>query len=445
MSSYRIFGVFPLLVVLLAQDAGAWSLWPFGKEQPPPLSLPTTTEAAGAKSGLQPTKKTKEDTVSIERLEMLAYKQKNPDAQLALGRMYYEGVGGVEQDFEKAGGLFHDASVGGSERAVYNYGLCLTLGRGVPKDEEKGLEWFIRAAEMGVPQAQQQAGLALEARKQYDKAFPFFRAVAETGELWAIHKTATYLLEGLGTEKNPVQAVQYLEVGARRGDPRCQVRLADCYEQGLGVPTDYEEMFSWLYRAAHSDDPEAQAKVGCCFLRGQGVARNTATAFKWFERSANAGYAPGQVYMGNCYLQGAGVGQDLEKSVAWYRLAADQEDPIGEFSLGVAYELGRGVAGDPKEALRWFKRAADRGYAPAQFNLGVMLEEGWGVPADLVKALPWYRAAAKQGSPEANLTLGRLYLKGEGVPLDRDQAKQYLTVAAEAGSDAAKDDLKTHF
>ncbi|MBT7303638.1 MAG: sel1 repeat family protein, partial [Victivallales bacterium] len=243
MTRHHLLGVLSALVLLISFDAGAWSLWPFGKKQVSTTPrLPTrnndpnaivTRDTQGAKSGLQPEKKEKADKVSMERLQMLAEKG-NPGAQLALGRMHYDGSAGLEQDFVKAADHFYKAARGGNDRAVFNYGLCLALGRGVEKDTDKALEWFVRAAEMGVPQAQKQAAVHLEGRKKYAQALRYLRKLAADGDAWAIRRTAMYLIEGLAGDADPKEAVAYLKAAAGKGDARCQVRLADCYERGLG-------------------------------------------------------------------------------------------------------------------------------------------------------------------------------------------------------------------
>ena len=383
--------------------SGAW-YWPLAASPRSSRRGVTPTFGVDEQPGI-PRKKTKttpkkEDTVSVERLETLA-KEGNHQAMLALGDIYFTGRAKVKQNYRKAVDWFEKAAELGNGRAMFNLGLCYDGGFGVDKSLEQARQWYVNAADAGVPEAQMKVAIIAEDEGDYVQAMKYLRQLADAGNAACMRKVALFILNGLGTPAPASEAVSLLSQAALKGDIRAQVRLADCYQRGIGVERDYNEMFSWLNMAAQDGDPEAQAKLGYCYQTGMGAVRNTDVAVTWYATAAKAGYAPAQVALATCYRDGAGVGRDLAKAAEYYRLAANQGDSLGEYNLGMAYLEGRAVPKSATEAWRWVERSARQGYVLAELRLGMMYEEGVGTAVDLAEAVRWYRRAAAQEEPEA--------------------------------------------
>ncbi|NLZ63153.1 MAG: sel1 repeat family protein, partial [Lentisphaerae bacterium] len=268
--------------ISLSLHASWW--WPFGKKKAP--EKPTVSDVDKRPPiKVSDRAPSKEDTVSVERLQKLA-KDGNSNAQLALGKIYFEGLVGQKQDYDKAFELFTQSADQGNPQAMFNIGLCYEGGFGVKKNPKEALRWYYQAADAGVPEAQINAAVAAEQRGDYEKALHYLKIRANAGDTAAMNKVASFLLNGLGTPENPQEAVSYLLEASRRGNSRAQVRLADCYQRGVGVERNYLEMFNWLTLAAQDGDPEAQAKLGYCYQKGLGIAANSDLAFTWFKTAA---------------------------------------------------------------------------------------------------------------------------------------------------------------
>ena len=80
-------------------------------------------------------------------------KQGDEDAQLALGRCYYSGVG-VPQDHKKSAKWFRLAAEQGNREAQAMLGVSYECGNGVPHDYAEAAKWFHLAAEQGEARAQ---------------------------------------------------------------------------------------------------------------------------------------------------------------------------------------------------------------------------------------------------------------------------------------------------
>ena len=77
----------------------------------------------------------------------------NIKAAAFLGNEYYFGWNELEQDLEKALKYLTLASEGGDATSQFLLGFMYGSGRGVERNSDKAFEWFLKAAEQGVPEA----------------------------------------------------------------------------------------------------------------------------------------------------------------------------------------------------------------------------------------------------------------------------------------------------
>ncbi|NLE55232.1 MAG: sel1 repeat family protein, partial [Lentisphaerae bacterium] len=237
------------------------SVWPFNRKK----LLPTPggeTETTASKLAKPPPEKEK-PAVSIDRLEKVA-KAGNPNAQLALGKIYFEGRANVKQDYVEAIRWFTMAAEAGNGAAMFNLGICYENGVGVAMNPTAAYDWYRKAADSGVAEAQGKVAAIAEMRGDYQSAVKYLRLRADAGDTICQRKLGVYILNGIGTNAPASEAVTYLLKAARKGDIRAQVYLADCYQRGNGIERNYYEMFNWLTLAAQEGDPEAQTKLGYC-------------------------------------------------------------------------------------------------------------------------------------------------------------------------------------
>ncbi|MFZ2658057.1 MAG: hypothetical protein WAX69_24205, partial [Victivallales bacterium] len=97
-------------------------------------------EIRGDKSNCIP-----EDSRSDSELLQEDAQEGKPEAQHALGLMYYSGGMGLQQDYSRAAEWFGRAAISGSPEAAFWLGSLYYNGKGVPKSNAKALEWFRRS------------------------------------------------------------------------------------------------------------------------------------------------------------------------------------------------------------------------------------------------------------------------------------------------------------
>ncbi|MBR6058167.1 MAG: sel1 repeat family protein [Lentisphaeria bacterium] len=433
-------------LILLAATMPAFAIWPFKTTKPVKdkdtihiynPKLPTEN----VKTRERPDESDKIDAAHLEKLA----KAGNDNAQLAIGKCYFDGVGGVKQNYKKAVKYFEMACENNNASAFFNLGICYDGGYGVKQDINKAIEYYNRAADMDVPEAMTKMAVIAEQKGDYTTALKNLRKLAILGNPVCMRKVAIFLMNGLGTPVNDTEIIDMLTAAAQKGDRRAQVHLADCYQRGQGVEVNYDEMFNWLMLAAQDSDPEAQTKLAYCYQKGYGTVKNTDVAFNWYQLAANADYAPALVSLGDCYRDGSGTAMNPAKAVECYKAAAAKGDSIGQFRLGSAFLTGYVVRQNPEEAFKYISASANQDFPPAVCQLGFLNEKGMGTPQNPLTAFHCYQKAAAMKEPQAMLNLGLCYLNGIGTVTDRNEARKWLAEAAKNGSKEALQQLEKNF
>ncbi|XP_071314105.1 death ligand signal enhancer isoform X2 [Trachinotus anak] len=161
------------------------------------------------------------------------------------------------ESYEEAFTCFLAAAQQGYNKAQFNVGVCYEKGRGVSKDKEKALSYYLQAAIGGHTQAQYRyAKLLLTSRR---------------------HQS----LEELNT------AIDLLEQAAAAGLTRAQVCLASVFSQE--PVRDENKSVKYLKMAAESGDDTALLFLGQCYESGFGVQQNLRTAIEFYKRAAQTG------------------------------------------------------------------------------------------------------------------------------------------------------------
>ena len=106
-------------------------------------------------------------------------------AQLMLGTMYEDGLGGLPSDLREAAHWYEQAARQGYTKAQYNLGLLYEDGRGVAQNYERAAYWYEKAAKSGFVEAQNNLGvlyvLGNGVKQDKKKAAKLFSLAAEKG------------------------------------------------------------------------------------------------------------------------------------------------------------------------------------------------------------------------------------------------------------------------
>ena len=266
----------------------------------------------------------------------------NSQAELALGRARYAGLGGPVDMGGGAAALAHAAAIG-------NRGAQLTLemarlqGAGMVQDKPRALKAI--------------------------------QALAEAGDFAAQCDWGSLLFDGRATGRPDVpKALATWRKAAEQGSGRAHNLLGTVYREGLyGVVKDDALARAHALQGAALGDSHAQDLAGEVLLLGIGGAADQAQALRWFRAAANQGESYAIMRLAVRLLEGLDGPADLAKARDYMGISANLGQAQAQYMFGQMLEKGVGGASDKPDAARWYRAAADQGHTEAGARLKALL------------------------------------------------------------------------
>ncbi len=193
------------------------------------------------------------------------YKQEaeagNVDVQIALARMYSQGLG-VKEDSTKSFEWLVKAAEAGSVKSQIAVGDMCANGDGVAQDYQKALVWYTKVADAG------DTDVLLKIADLHTRmSVSWYKIAAESGSKEAMEQLANFYygtgnyieaitwykkLNDQGLYNNKLGhcyyeyglysvAIEYYAIGARNRDEESLIALGKCYSLGHGVPIDRDK------------------------------------------------------------------------------------------------------------------------------------------------------------------------------------------------------------
>ena len=154
-----------------------------------------------------------------------------------------------------------EAVARGEMSAAYILGRLYEEGWGVRRDSRQAFDWYLTAAEGGMPEADYHVGTAYAfgdgVGRDEKKALVWFRKAAQHGDTTAAYMEAVAVLEGLGTRAEPVRGWRLLTAAARRGSRDAMDYLAAAYLTRRRL----RQAEHWARRAAEAGDAVAPLRL----------------------------------------------------------------------------------------------------------------------------------------------------------------------------------------
>ena len=125
-------------------------------------------------------------------------------------------------------------------------GILYVVGTGVPRDLEQAVKWYRKAAESGMPQAQDALRIVANVKYKYAPAQHVLGMTYENG--W-------------GSAKIEAEAAYWYRQAAELGYPPAEYDLGRMLADGRGVLKNAAEAEVWFRRAAEQGVREAQTKL----------------------------------------------------------------------------------------------------------------------------------------------------------------------------------------
>lgn len=340
----------------------------------------------------------------------------------------------------------------GDPVAQANLGACYYYGNGVRQDISEAKIWLWRAAIRDLAPAQNLLANICFDEQDYEQAAEWYKKAANLNLPEAQLSLGACYENGFGVNRDIDEAIIWYKKAAKQNIPQAQFVLGLWYRDGWGANfaknKNIHEAIYWLRKAAEHDIAEVQNALGICYIKIE--PKDYEQAIFWFQKAAESGYAKAQYNLGGMFSRGSGVNQDYQQAVYWLKKAADQNIIEAKYELGRCYYNHN----DFMNALNLFstvydeckKREEDNLKKCASQIIGIMHYNGEGVPQNIKKAFLYLKYGIEDGAitlsddfgGQALHLLSTCYRFGYGTEKDIEKSDHLLQLAAHDGNSNAK-------
>ena len=120
--------------------------------------------------------------------------------------------------------------------------------------------------------------------KNYEKAVRWYMDAAKQGYAPSQNVLALMYANGLGVKKDLKQAFEWQTKAAEQGFSESQYNLSQMYQKGQHTRLDHELSMKWLMAASKQNHVKSQVNLALMYSRGQGSERDLVKTKYWLER-----------------------------------------------------------------------------------------------------------------------------------------------------------------
>ena len=181
--------------------------------------------------------------------------------------------------------------------------------------------------------------------QEFDKAFPVLKKSAQLGNSEAQYNLGYLLQNGIGTEKNLSEAVEWYKKSSDNNFNDAHYALMMAFGNGDGVEQNSSKAFEYAMKCATNNDPTCTWNVVDCYMTGNGVEISESKIKEWIIRLAklenpenltqSAYITSARLEIARYYKTGKYFEKDLYLSYLWYLIFNESKR---DFSILVQQE-----------------------------------------------------------------------------------------------------------
>ncbi len=367
----------------------------------------------------------------------------NPLAQHELGLRYLLGEGGFNADTVKGAYWVEKAADQNLTAACFNYGILLINGWGVEWNPFKAFDYFMKAANDGMAQAQHLVGILytdnLIVKRDYVEAYNWVKKASDQNYSPAL-ETKKDLEKHLSKD---FLASNQNDKNSLTTDHRVDSDTSLSSQLGL-VFIDFESIHDTITEVTDKDlinDLFRESNISLADSLGLKEEDSTLTKINSrgvavLEKSAESGNPEALTVLGRMYERGLFYEKDLLKASLNYILASQLDYPrakvlllkiitqnfvahlvseiknknnldamftfYGLWNLGLSHNIIK------DDAIRFLVDASNQNHFPSMIELGNNYYTGKNIESDISKGITLWRQTAEEGSIQAKIRLAAI-------------------------------------
>ncbi|EIN2711554.1 SEL1-like repeat protein [Escherichia coli] len=186
---------------------------------------------------------------------------------------------------------------------------------------------------------------------------------AEQGYSLAWYSLGKMYIQGIGVERDEVQAHRWFLQSAEQGYLHAQYHTARLYSGSESIPQDQEKALYWFTKAAKNGADgagDAMYELGKYYLTNNDDPENNAEATQWLTGAAQRGRIEAIFLLAEMYLYGTKyIAKDENHALHWYEKAARLGATEAQHQTAAMYAQGTGTKIDNKQAWMWLTIAGN--------------------------------------------------------------------------------------
>lgn len=208
---------------------------------------------------------TEKDMETARYLYLAAAMRGNTTAMVNLGNGYEQGLFDGEPNYHRAVRWYWKAASEKDPDGLFNYANCYYHGWGVEENREKAFGIFKAMADKGYTPAAFYVGLyyqeGLTCERDYKLAREYYERGAQDDDMYCYNQLGILYEQGLGVEKDVQKAIECYQKAAELGDTLAYANIGWFYETGeMGEP-DLDEAMKWYKVGADEGDEVCAEQV----------------------------------------------------------------------------------------------------------------------------------------------------------------------------------------
>lgn len=359
-----------------------------------------------------------------------------------LGVLYYNGCGEVAQNYGTALKYFKLAAKQNNILAQNAIGKIYHYGKGIGKDLDEALIWYIRAADGDHIPSFNSLGLIYKEKKNFPKAREWYLKAAMKNNKYGAYNLGVLYNTDEYLKKNIDSSNYWYRKAANLEHAGAQVQLGYNFKNNKGFVVNVDSAFYWYEKAALNNFKIGQYNLGTMYENGDGCTQDYLKAKELFQKASAKGYANADHAIGSLYYYGKGVEKNYDTARKWYNKGGEKKLTISQYMLGYMNENKQGGPQNFISARDWYNKAAKNGHDDAQQRLGALYLQGKGGSVNYKLGFKWIKKSAEGGNKEGERKLGLCYFYGFGVGKNKISAKYWLNKSCNNGSELACKDIK---
>jgi uncharacterized protein len=191
--------------------------------------------------------------------------------------------------------------------STHNPRFAYQLGRALNKTQaaDQAMTAYETAVNADYSAAKVNFGMLLGRLGDTTREFTMYSEAAAAGNVLASYNLGVAYRDGLGTDKNGTEALNWFEKAAAGGDDTAAFNIGAMYDEGDLVPEDNQLAIAWYDIAAKRGNADAMINLGLMYQAGEGIAANPQAAAEMYAQAAATGDTFGALKLKE--MQDAGV------------------------------------------------------------------------------------------------------------------------------------------